>query len=141
MTTPAERWLLDTNVWIFGLRGDANAPACAELLNHIGSFVVCIPLQVIKELTVNLADDEIHDFYQMLGIYPECIELSWEAAPVERIRFFEKRGCRKGDAVIAAHAEMLHVTTIISENRQFLRTLTGLPVEVVNSTTALSRLG
>ena len=140
MTTPAKRWLLDTNVWIFGLRGDAHSPACEELLNHIGSFLVCVPLQIIKELTVNLADDEMRDFYQILSLYPDCIELSWAPAPIERIRSFEKSGCRKGDAVIAAHAEMLGVSTIISENRQFLRTLTGLPIEVVNSATALTRL-
>jgi len=39
----------------------------------------------------------------------------------------------KGDAVITAHAEMLAIKTIISENRQFLQTIEGLPLEVVNS--------
>jgi len=140
MTTPADRWLLDTNVWIFGLRRDSALPPCAELLDRIGSFVVTIPLQVLKELSLNLAKDEMNEFYQLLNSYPDCIEISWESAPIERVRFFEEGGCRKGDAVIAAHAEALGIRTIISENRQFLQTMQGLPMEIVNSAVALARL-
>jgi len=33
MTILAEPFLLDTNVWIFGLRRDGQFPACAELLD------------------------------------------------------------------------------------------------------------
>jgi predicted nucleic acid-binding protein len=140
MTTLADRWLLDTNVWIFGLRRDPALPACAELLERIGSFLVTIPLQVIKELSLNLAEDEMREFYQLLNSYPDLVEISWGPAPIERVRFFEGRGCRKGDAVIAAHAEALGIRTIISENRQFLQTMENLPMEIVNSTIALTRL-
>ena len=59
MTTPIERWLIDTNVWIFGLRRDENFPESARVLDEIGSFLVLVPLQVIKELHLNLIDDEI----------------------------------------------------------------------------------
>lgn len=139
-TIPHERWLLDTNVWVFGLRGDAEYPACAQLLERIGSFSIIIPLQLLKELTVNLTTDETRDLYQLVNQYPEIIEVSWEPASVDRVRFFEERGCRKGDAVIAAHAEALGVRVIVSENRQFLQTVKDLPLEIITPEQALARL-
>ncbi len=94
MTTPAERWLLDTNVWVFGLRRDANFPACASLLGQIGSFAIIIPLQILKELTVNLTEVEIQDFYRLVNSYPERFEVSWATAPAERVKFYQEHGCR-----------------------------------------------
>lgn len=139
MTIPPERWLLDTNIWIFGLRGDAFT-ACTRLLDLIGSFSVVVPLQILKELQLALAEDEIRDFYRLVNHYPEFIELSWEPAAIDRVRFYEKRGCRKGDAVIAAHAEKLGVGSIVSENRQFLQTLSDLPMNIMSAAQAEARL-
>lgn len=141
MTIPLERLLLDTNVWVFGLRHDAAFPACAELLDRIGLFAIVIPLQLIKELNVNLTEDEVQDFYQLINQYPEIIEVSWEPAPADRVRFFQAKGCRKGDAVIAAHAEALEVRVIVSENRQFLQTAKDLPLQLITSKDALTRYG
>ena len=140
MTTQHERWILDTNVWIFGLCRDDEFPACAQLLDRVGSFSVLIPLQVLKELNLALAEDEMRDFYELVNHYPEFVELSWEPAATERVKFYEKRGCRKGDAVIAAHAEASAIKTIVSENRQFLQTLTGLPVNILTAHEAQNRL-
>ena len=140
MTTPHERWLLDTNVWVFGLRRDAGVPACADLLERIGSFSIVIPLQLLKELNLNFTEEEMRDFYQLVNQHPEVIEINWEPAAPDRVKFFEERGCRKGDAVIAAHAEALRADVIISENRQFLQTLKDLTIEIVSSATALGRL-
>lgn len=140
MTTPLERWLLDTNVWAFGLRRDASFPACAQLLDRIGSFSVLIPRQVLKELSLTLTEDEMRDFYRLVNQYSEFIELSWEPAAVERVKAYEGRGCRKGDAVIAAHAEGSGIRTIVSENRQFMQTLKDLPLELVTADQAEPRL-
>ena len=74
MTTPPKRWLLDTNVWIFGLRRDANFPACAELLDQIGLFSVMVPRQVLKELGLKVTVQEMRDFYQLLNNYPDYAE-------------------------------------------------------------------
>ena len=123
MTTPPERWLLDTNVWVFGLRRDASFPACAQLLNRIGSFSILIPRQVLKELNLALAEDGMRDFYRLVNQCSEFIELSWDPAALDQVRFYQELGCRKGNAVIAAHAKTSAVTTIVSENRQFLQTL------------------
>jgi len=137
---PAESSLLDTNVWVFGLRRDEQFPACAGLLDCISSLLVVIPRQVLKELNANLAPDEMRDFYQLVNRYPERIELNWESASVERVKFYEGRGCKKGDAVIAAHAEALKVKFVVTENRQFLQTIENLPFEIITPSEVLARL-
>jgi hypothetical protein len=71
----------------------------------------------------------MRDFYNLINQQPESMELSWAVAAAERVKFYEDRGCRKGDAVIAAHAEALRVGTIVSENRQFLQTIEDFPME------------
>jgi len=140
MTTPPERWLLDTNVWVFGLRRDDAFSACTQLMDHIGSFSVLIPLQVLKELNLALTEDEMRDFYRLVNRYPEFIEVSWQPASIELVKFYEGHGCRKGDAVIAAHAEASGIRTIVSENRQFLQTLTDLRVKVMTADEAETHL-
>jgi hypothetical protein len=60
-------------------------------------------------------------------------------ASIDRVKFFQQLGCRKGDAIIAAHAEELGVQTIVSENRQFLQTLKAFPIEIISSEDALGR--
>jgi predicted nucleic acid-binding protein len=140
MTIPSERWLLDTNVWVFGLRRDKTYPACAQLLERLGSFSVVIPLQVLKELNLSLTETEMRDFYRLINQNPELIELSWQPAQLERVTFYQNRGCRKGDAVIAAHAEALGIKTIISENHQFLQTLSQMSTELITASEASARL-
>lgn len=140
MITPRECWLLDTNVWVFGLRRHPGAPECAELLDRIGEFGVVIPLQILKELNLNLTEHEINEFYRLINQQPEWIELSWTRAAADRIEFYERFGCRKGDAVIAAHAESLAATTIVSENRQFLRAVKDLEINILTAADALERL-
>jgi hypothetical protein len=98
-------------------------PLVRRLLHHIGSYSVAIPSQVLKELNVNLTEDEKRDSYRLINEHSEWIELRWEPAPLARVKFYESLGCRKGDAVIAARAEVLGIRTIISENRQFLQTM------------------
>jgi predicted nucleic acid-binding protein len=140
MTIRSERWLLDTNVWVFGLRRDKTYPACAQLLQRLGSFSVVIPLQVLKELNLTLTETEMNDFYRLINQNPDLIELSWQPASLELVTFYQGRGCRKGDAVIAAHAEALEIKTIVSENRQFLQTLREISTELITASEADSRL-
>jgi hypothetical protein len=86
-----ERWLLDTNIWVFGLRGDTNFSACGFLLERIGAISIVIPLQLLKELNLNLSEEEMRDFYELINQHPEVIEVSWEPAPVDRVKFFESK--------------------------------------------------
>jgi len=81
VTTRIERWLLDTNVWLFGLRRDKQFQACAELLYLAGAFSVVIPLQILKELNANFTKEEARVFHQLVNDYAEVVELNWEPAP------------------------------------------------------------
>ena len=138
MTTRIERWLLDTNVWLFGLRRDEQFQACAELLYLVGAFSVVIPLQILKELNANFTKEEARVFHQLVNDYPDLVELNWKPAPGERVKYFESRGCRKGDAIIAAHAEACKVDLIVTENRQFLQTITDLNARILSPADALA---
>jgi predicted nucleic acid-binding protein len=140
VTTRIERWLLDTNVWLFGLRRDEQFHACSELIYLVGKFSVVIPLQVFKELNANFTDNEARSFHRLVNNQPEFVELNWERAPAERVKHFEDRGCRKGDAIIAAHAEAGKVDLIVTENRQFLRTVTDLKVKILSPDSACAAL-
>jgi predicted nucleic acid-binding protein len=139
--TQTERWLIDTNVWIFGLRRDEKSPDSARLLQKLGSFTALIPLQIIKELHLNLTDREMAEFYGLLNRFPNRSELNWEVPSNERIYFYRKAGCRKGDAIVAASAERLKADLIISNNRQFLQTVSGLSTDIMTPSQALARLG
>jgi predicted nucleic acid-binding protein len=57
-----DEWIvLDTNIWIFGLRRVPDFPACAELLDHLNQLRVALPRQILQELQANLSEkrDEI----------------------------------------------------------------------------------
>lgn len=140
MPIPTERWLIDTNVWIFGLRRDEKFPDSVRLLQTLGSFTALIPLQVLKELHLNLTDSEMAQFYGLLNRFPNRAELNWEEPSRERVAFYGKAGCRKGDAIVAASAERLKADLIISNNRQFLQTVSDLPAAIVTPSQALARL-
>ena len=58
MTIRDERAVLDTNVWIFGLRYHSELPAFALLLERLGQLQVILPRQVLRELQANLTDYE-----------------------------------------------------------------------------------
>jgi predicted nucleic acid-binding protein len=140
VTILTERLLFDTNVWIFGLRRDEQFSACAELLDHLGWFFIVIPRQVMKELNANLAADEMRDFYRLINRHSDRIEVNWQPVSSERVRFYEQCGCKKGDAVIAAHAEAVSVKFLVTENRQFLQAIKNLPFEIITPAETLARL-
>jgi len=140
VTISTERWLLDTNIWLFGLRRDETFPECAKLLSLIGLFSVVIPRQVLKELTTNFTEEEASSFHQLVNDFPEFVELSWDTIPIESVKFYEQGGCRKGDAIIAAHPERLNADLIVTENRQFLQMVVELKVKILTPADALKLL-
>ena len=140
MNLPTERWLIDTNVWIFGLRRDERYPDSFAVLEAIGSFVALVTPQIIKELGLNLTDDEMKAFYRLLKNFSEGVQLSWQEAVPEKVQSYLDRGCRKGDAIIASSAEALAVHLIVTNNRQFLQTINNLPVRILTPSEALLRL-
>ena len=84
-------------------------------------ILALIPLQVLKELNLALTENEMRDFYRLVNQHPEFIEVSWERLTREQVKPYEERGCRKGDAAIAAHAELSGIRTIVSEIANFCK--------------------
>ena len=140
MTIPIERWLLDTNIWVFGLRRERSLRDCSVLLNEIGSFTVVIPLQVLKELSLNLNEDEIKDFYRLVNQYPEGAELSWQSAPIDRVKFYEERGCRKGTPQLLLMPKHLQWISSLPRIASFCKRSRVYSLEYLNQPTAIARL-
>ncbi len=130
MTIGREWLVLDTNVWIFGLREQLEQSACCELLRQLYRFSVQVPRQILRELRANLTDDEFRRLFRLFNRYPDRIEFYWDKADLSLIRKYQHLGCKLGDATVAAHMETLGVGILVSENRDFLYEIKGLPFQV-----------
>jgi predicted nucleic acid-binding protein len=141
MSIDNEWIVLDTNIWIFGLREQPDQPACFQLLQCLNKLYVKTPYQIFLELKANLDSDELKRFFRLIHLYPKRIELSWEKAELDLINKYRNLGCKLGDAAIAAHLEMMSITTLVSENRDFFEEIKGLPFRVLRVEEALRELG
>jgi hypothetical protein len=135
-------WIVfDTNIWIFGLRNQADQPACYQLLQRLNMLYVKTPYQVFLELQANLVPEELKRFFRLIHLYPNRIELSWEKAELDLINKYRSLGCKLGDAAVAAHLEMMSIKTLVSENRDFYAEIKGLPFRVLRAEEALREFG
>ena len=137
MTIRTEWVVLDTNVWIFGLRRQPEYPACVKLLDSLNRLRVKIPRQILREPQANLSDGEMHEIFRILNRYSERVDIQWDKADPLLVEKYQRLGCRLGDAVVAAHLEALEVKAIVSENRHFLSEMQELPFRVLSSSDAL----
>ena len=136
-----DEWIiLDTNVWIFGLRRFPDLPACAELLEHLDRFRVVVPRQILQEIQANLSDEEVSSLFRLLSRFPERVKINWERTKPDLIVRYRNLGCKLGDAVVAAHLEELGIKLLVSENRDFLEELSDLPFRRLNSAEALAEV-
>ncbi len=134
-------WIvLDTNIWIFGLRNQPDQPACYQLLQCLNELYVKTPYQVFLELQANLDPDEMKRFFRLIHLYPNRIELSWEKAELDLIKKYRNLGCKLGDAVIASHLEIMSIKTLVSENRDFYAEIKRLPFRVLRAEEALQEI-
>ncbi|MGE4090213.1 MAG: hypothetical protein AB7G75_05170 [Candidatus Binatia bacterium] len=133
MTIECEWIVLDTNVWIFGLHDGPERPACARLLRRLPDPFVRVPRQIFLELRVNLSQEEMEDFFRLVNRYPEQREISWDKVPRTVIHSYQQRGCTLGEAPVAAHLEILGVKRLVSENRDVLTEISGLPFRVLRA--------
>jgi hypothetical protein len=135
-------WLvLDTNVWIFGLREQSDPPACDQLLRYLPRLYVKVPRQILLELRANLTTEEMRRFFRLLNRYPDRTEFHWDRVHMSLIRKYRQLGCKLGDAAVAAHMETLGVGTLVSENRDFLYEIQGLPFRVLRAVDVIRGLG
>ena len=140
MSIRDSRIILDTNVWVFGLRGDPEYHACSPVLETLSSLRIVIPRQVLIELQLNLSPQENQRFWRLITTHPARAEISWEPASPDRVRQFRQAGCRRGDAAVAALAEHLRVDILVTENRDFLRNAPHLPFRLMTSSEFLAEL-
>ena len=132
--------VLDTNVWIYGLRQDQGHQDCAELLDKLRALRVIIPRQVLIELQVNFSPQEYQHFWQLINTYSARIEVSWDPAPIDRLDRYSGLGCRRGDAAVAALTEYVGAEALVTENREFLRNVPDLPFRLLSSSDLLAEL-
>lgn len=76
----------------------------------------------------------------MANRHPERIVLDWQRAPIELIRKYQALGCKRGDAIVAANVEHLGVFALVSENRELLTGVSGLPFRILTASAALTEL-
>jgi hypothetical protein len=110
------------------------------LLKHLPRLYVKIPRQVLLELQANLRHEEMREFFRLLHRYAGHTDMCWEQVELARIRSYQRRGCKLGDAAVAAHLEVLGVGTLVSENRDFLYEIIGLPFRVLRAADFLREL-
>jgi predicted nucleic acid-binding protein len=136
MTIQNERIVLDTNVWIFGLRRPPEFISCSLLLERLNQLQVIIPLQVLRELQANFTENELTSLFRLINQFPRQVKIHWVKAEINIIRKYQNLGCSLGDAVVAAHLEELEINILITENRHFLKEIKNLPFLSLNSTEA-----
>jgi hypothetical protein len=140
MTIEREWIVLDTNVWVFGLRNVPERPACFRLLRRLPDLFVRVPRQILLELRANLRREEMTDFFRLLNRHPEQREISWDKVAPALAHNYQRLGCKLGDATVAAHLEVLGVKLLVSENRDFLTELSGFPFRVLSAEAFLEQL-
>lgn len=112
---------LDTNIWIFGILGIDRF--CERILLNLSRFDVILPDQVREELSRNLSNEDMKQFYRF--VYEYDVRLDFERVPQEYISEFEQKGLKKGDAEIGAFCEWRGIDVFVSDNRHFLHALHG----------------
>ncbi|MDZ7288727.1 MAG: hypothetical protein ONB44_18855 [candidate division KSB1 bacterium] len=70
MSIDNEWIVLDMNIWIFGLRNQADQPACYQLLRCLNKLYVKTPYQIFLELQANLDPEELKRFFRLIMVRP-----------------------------------------------------------------------
>ncbi len=105
MTTGHEWVVLDTNVWIFGLRDEPDRPASLQVLQRLPQLYVQVPRQILLELRTNLTRDEMDRFFRLLNRHPQRIQFHWDKVEPALLRKYQQLGCKLEDAAVAAHVD------------------------------------
>ena len=136
-----DEWIvLDTNIWIFGLRRVPDFSACADLIENLNRLRVVLPRQILQELQANLVEDDLRTLFRLLNRLPISPKIDWQKATAETVAKYQQMGCKLGDAVLSAHLEELGIKILVTENRDFLEELTGLPFRRLNASQAMVEL-
>ena len=141
MTTSRDWVVLDTNVWIFGLRNQPDRSACYQILQGLSQLHVKVPRQILLELRANLSREELRALFRFFKYYPDQVDFRWERVELALLQKYQQLGRKLGDAAVAAHIEAMGVKTLVSENRDFLEEIKSLPFRVLSAAELLQTLG
>ena len=132
-----ERTALDTNVFLLGLR-KAHPPS-ERLLTHLDHLRLVIPERILRELSANLNSAELNDFYDLFDAASDVL-FDWTPPPADQVERYRALGCKRGDAFVAASIEVLGAATFVTNNRHFLREITGFPFRILSPEEALTEI-
>ena len=136
-----DEWIvLDTNIWIFGQRRVPGFTECVELLDFLNQLRVVLPRQVLQELQVNFSESEMSSLFRLLNRLPIPPKIDWQKPAQEIVARYRRMGCKLGDAAVSAHMEELGINILVTENRDFLEELTGLPFRRLKAREVLAEL-
>lgn len=136
-----DEWLvLDTNIWIFGQRRVSGFTECAELLDLLNCLRVVLPRQILQELQANFSDREMSALFRLLNRLQIPPKIEWQKPAQETVAKYRSMGCKLGDAAVSAHMEELGVNILVTENRDFLEELSGLPFRRLKAGEVLAEL-
>jgi len=136
-----DEWIvLDTNIWIFGQRRVPGFTECAELLDFLNRLRVVLPRQILQELQANFSDSEMSSLFRLLNRLPTPPKIDWQKPAQETVAKYGNMGCKLGDAAVSAHLEELGVNIVVTENRDFLEELSGLPFRRLKAREVLAEL-
>ena len=89
--TIGRNWVvLDTNIWIFGLRNQPDQPACAHMLRRLHQLYVKVPRQVLLELHANLRGEAMRRLFRLLNRYPDRRAMHWEKVELSLIHKYQQ---------------------------------------------------
>ena len=136
-----DEWIvLDTNIWIFGQRRVLGFGDCAELLDFLSGLRVVLPRQILQELQANFSDSEMSSLFRLLNRLPSPPKIDWQKPAQVTVAKYRNLGCKLGDAAVSAHLEELGINVLVTENRDFLEELSGLPFRRLKAREVLAEL-
>jgi DNA-binding transcriptional ArsR family regulator len=136
-----DEWIvLDTNIWIFGQRRVLGFSECAELLDFLSRLRVVLPRQILQELQANFSESEMSSLFRLLNRLPSPPKIDWQKPAQETVAKYRNLGCKLGDAAVSAHLEELGINVLVTENRDFLEELSGLPFSRLKAREVLAEL-
>ena len=136
-----DKWVvLDTNICIFGQRRVPGFMECAQLLDLLDRLRVVLPRQILQELQANFSVSEMSALFRLLNRIPIPPKIEWQKPAQETVAKYQSMGCKLGDAAVSAHMEELSISILVTENRDFLEALTGLPFRRLRAREVLAEL-
>ena len=78
--------------------------------------------------------------FRLLNRLPSPPKIDWQKPAQETVAKYRNLGCKLGDAAVSAYLEELGINVFVTENRDFLEELSGLPFRRLKAREVLAEL-